>query len=287
MNSQARITRYMQQQCSATRPQLAAALGLSLVSTNAAVAALEQAGVLLPGDTIPSGGGRPVRVYHFNPEHAAVALITATPEAHCTLLRFELLNLQGQTLEEKQARFVQLHAESLDEWLDAAARRHKLKRISLPPGLGSVLQEHLQQRHSCPVQDFYAAEALVSGRENTLTILLQKGRCPQGVVKRNSIITPCPLLHLLPLPAEWETLDYANHTLVEEMVARLLQFLICAIAPTHIDLHADFWNDRLISRLSFNLSTKLRSITLPQLHFSSITEEKLRTRIRQAAMRIS
>lgn len=283
MNSKARITRYMQQQRSATRPQLAAALGLSLVSTNAAVAALEQEGVLLRGDTIPSGGGRPVRVYHFNPQHAAVALISATPEAHCTLLHFELLDLQGHIIEERQARFVQLHAESLDEWLDAAARRHKLHRICLPPGLGSTMQAHLQQRLPCQVQEFYAAEALAGERENTLTLLLQKGRGPQGARQHHGIVTPCPLLHLLPLPTEWESLDYADHTLVEEMLARLLQLLICTMAPEHIDLHADFWNDRLITRLNFNLSTKLRGTPLPKMHFSTITPEKLHTRIRQAA----
>ena len=90
MNSKARITRFMQQHRQATRPQIAAALGLSLVSTNAAVAALEKEGVLFPGELVPSGGGRPVREYHFNPGHAAVSLITATPEVHCTLLRCEL-----------------------------------------------------------------------------------------------------------------------------------------------------------------------------------------------------
>ena len=58
MNSKARITRYMQQHQQATRPQLAAALGLSLVSTNAAVASLEKEGVLIPGALVPSGGGQ-------------------------------------------------------------------------------------------------------------------------------------------------------------------------------------------------------------------------------------
>lgn len=286
MNSKDRITRYLQQHRSATRPQLAAALGLSLVSTNAAVAALEKEGVLTQGDAIPSGGGRPVRVYHFNPQHAAVALITATPEAHCILLHFELLDLQGNRIKSMQARFVQLHAESLDEWLDAAARHHKLHRICLPPGLGGLVQAHLQQRHACPVQEFHAAEALGRGQDDTLTVLLQKGCAPQAVLFRHGAATPCPLLHLLPLPAEWESLDYADHTLVEEMLARLLQLLICTLSPARIDLHADFWNDRLITRLNFNLGTKLRGVTLPQMHFATITAEILAMKLYRAAAKI-
>ena len=286
MNSKDRITRYLQQHRSATRPQLAAALGLSLVSTNAAVAALEKEGVLTQGDSIPSGGGRPVRVYHFNPQYAAVALFTATQEAHCTLLHFELLDLQGNRIKSMQARFVQLHAESLDEWLDAAARHHKLQRICLPPGLGCLVQAHLQQRHACPVHEYSAAESLVSGQDNTLTLLLLRGQPPQGALHRHGHVTPCPLLQHLPLPAEWESLDYADHTLVEEMIARLLQLLTCTLSPAHIELHSDFWNDRLISRLNFNLSTKLRSIdTPPQLRFKTITAEKLAPQLRIAMVK--
>ena len=283
MNSKARITRYMQQHQQATRPQLAAALGLSLVSTNAAVAALAKEGVLIPGALVPSGGGRPVREYHFNPGHAAVVLITATPEAHCTRLRCELLDLHGRQIELHEARFVQIHAESLDEWLDTAARHHKLQRICLPPGLGSSIQLHLQQRHACSVHEYSAAESLVSGQDNTLTLLLLRGQPPQGALHRHGHVTPCPLLQHLPLPADWESLDYADHTLVEEMIARLLQLLTCTLSPAHIELHADFWNDRLISRLNFNLSTKLRGIdSPPQLRFKTITAEKLAPQLRIA-----
>lgn len=276
MNAKARITRLMQQEKRATRPQIAAALGLSLVSTNAAVAELVKEGVINPGEIKPSGGGRPVREYEFNPSHGAVALITAMAEAHCTLVHLELLDLQGQRIDEKQARFVQLHAESLDEWLDSAARRHRLHRICLPPGLNTDILKHLQKRHSCPTQEYSTAEALVSGREDTLTLLLQKGQFPQGALLRHGRVSPCLLLHHLPLPTTWDTLDYDDHTLVEEMLARLLQLLTCTLTPKHIEMHADFWNDRLIARLNYNLNTKLRGInTLPRLHFATVSPEKI------------
>ena len=283
MNSKARITRYMQQHRLATRPQIAAALGLSLVSTNTAVAALEKEGVLTPGELVPSGGGRPVREYHFNPAHAAVALISATPETHCTLLRCELLDLHGQPVEQHEARFAQLHNESLDDWLDTAAMHHKLQKICLPPGLARGILQHLQHRHSCTVHEYSAAESLVSGKNDTLTLLLLRGQAPQGALLRHSKVTPCPLLQHLPLPAAWESLDYADHTLVEEMLARLLQLLTCTLNPTRIELYADFWNDRLITRLNFNLSTKLRGIdTPPRLHFKPITAEKIAPKLRLA-----
>lgn len=277
----------MQQARRATRPQIAAEVGLSLVSTNAAVAALEREGVLIAGSRIPSGGGRPVQEYHFNEKHAAVVLISTTQEAHCTLLRCELLDLHGKLIEQREARFAQLHAESLDEWLDATVRKHRLRRICLPQGLCSSILPHLQKRHACPVQEYSAAESLVSERDDTLTLLLLRGQSPQGALRRHGIITPCPLLRLLPLPAEWETLDYADHTLVEEMLARLLQLLTCTLNPSRIDLHADFWNDRLISRLNFNLSTKLRGLeTSPQIHFTTISQEGLSSILHRSIVRL-
>lgn len=276
----------MQQHRQGTRPQIAVAVGLSLVSTNAAVAALVKKGVLRAGETLPSGGGRPVQVYHFNPEHGVVALFTAEAEAHCTRLHFELLDLYGRKVEERQARFVQVHVESLDEWLDATARHHKLQRICLPPGLGSIMAEHLQQRYNCTVKELYVAESLADETEETLTLLIQQGEAPQGAMHRNGGITPCPLLPLLPLPHDWETLDYSDHTLVEEMLARLLQLLTCTLTPRHICLYADFWNDRLISRINFNLGTKLRSLsTPPHLHYAVITPEKISRQLHQAAVR--
>ncbi|MBP3498708.1 MAG: hypothetical protein J6J97_01320 [Akkermansia sp.] len=284
MNSKVRITVFMQQHGVATRPQIAAALGLSLVSTNAAVASLEKEGILFAGDLVPSGGGRPVREYHFNPQHAAVALFTATPEQHCTLLNFELLDLHGRLKETSGARFVQLHAESLDEWLDAAARRHKLQRICLPPGINKDIRMHLEQRFNCAVVEFSLAQAMSQHKEDTLTLLLQRGQPPQGALHRHGTTTPCPLLHMLPLPAEWETLDYADHTLVEEMLARLLQLLTCTLAPANIVMHGDFWNARLITRLQFNLNTKLRGIeNPPHLQFKVISAEKLLQHQRLAA----
>lgn len=277
----------MQQKQIATRPQIAAALGLSLVSTNAAVAALEREGVLTKGELVSSGGGRPVREYHFNARHGAVALFTATPEQHCTLLRFELLDLQGRLMEATEARFVQFHAESLDEWLDAAARRHNLQRICLPPGMNGEILVHLRQRHRCKVEEFPVVQALTGEREDTLTLLLQTGCAPQGAMYRHGRVLPCPHLHMLPLPANWENLNYADHTLVEEMMAKLLQLLTCTIAPAHIDMHADFWNDRLISRLCFNLNTKLRGIGAPpRLHFATISRDKLTSSLRMAAARV-
>ena len=276
MNSRTRITSYMQQHKQATRPQLATALGLSLVSTNAAVAALVKKDILIPGSTISSGGGRPVQVYHFNPQHGAAVLVTAEAEAHCTRLHYEVLDLYGSVIEEKEARFVHLHGESLEEWLDATARHHRLQRICLPPGLGGIMAAHLQQRYGCEVCELSEAEALAARQEETLVLLLRRGQPPLGAMNRNGHITPCPLLHLLSMPQDWESLDYSDHTLVEEMIARLLQLVTCTLTPWHIKLYSDFWNDRLVSRINFNLSTKLRGISIPpQLHYATITPDKI------------
>lgn len=265
----------MQQRREATRPQLAAAAGLSLVTVNKAVAALCLQGVLRLKGTLPSGGGRPVQLYAYNAGHAAAALFTlraAQGLLHGTL---ELADMGGNLLRRDEARFSFLQATGLDDWLDAATRRRRLRGIGLclPPALPETgLRAHLQERYGCTVRPVNTAMGLAEDREDTLTLYLPRRAEAEAAYRCNGRLTPCPALHLLPLPAAWETLDYNDNTLVEEMVSRLLHLMTAAHAPARLVLHADFWTERLRTRIRFNLSTKLRGYEpAPRLHFRHTT----------------
>lgn len=261
----------MQQRRESTRPQLAAASGLSLVTVNKAVAALCLQGVLRLKGSIPSGGGRPVQLYAYNTAHAAAALFSVRAEQGILHGTLELADMGGNLLRRDAARFSFLQAGSLDDLLDTAVRRRKLRGIGLylPPTLPETgLSAHLRERYGCPVYPVNAAMGLAEDRADTLTLYLPRLAAAEAAYRRGGTLIPCPALHLLPLPAAWETLDYNDNTLVEEMVSRLLHLLTAAHAPAHFVLHADFWTERLRSRIRFNLSTKLRGYEpAPQLHF--------------------
>lgn len=265
----------MQERIEATRPQLADAAGLSLVTVNKLVAELCLQGVLRLKGTVPSGGGRPVQLYAFNAAHAVCALFRAEAEQGYLRGVLEVADMSGRVLRQETARFALLQEASLDDWLDAATRRKRLHRLllDLPPTLPETgLAAHLRARYACSVRRANAAAGLLSARDDTFSIYLPPHLPPQGCFRRRGVLTPCDTLHLLPLPTTWETLDYDDHTLTEEMVSRLLHLLTATHTPTRFELFADFWTERLTTRIRYNLSAKLRGFErVPRLHFRTCT----------------
>lgn len=261
----------MQERREATRPQLAAASGLSLVTVNKAVSALCLRGELRLKGSVPSGGGRPVQLYAYNTGHAVCAFFTVQAEQGAYRGTLDICDLGGTLLRRHEARFSMIQAGALDDWLDAAARRRPLRGIGLhlPPALPETgLTDHLHTRYGCPVLPVNPAVALADTRENAVTLCLAQGAAPQAALHRRGQTEPYTALHLLPLPAAWETLDYSDHTLVVEMVSRLLHILTAVQTPAHVALYADFWTERLRSRIRYTLSAKLRGGEhAPQLHF--------------------
>lgn len=265
----------MQERIEATRPQLADAAGLSLVTVNKIVAELCLQGVLRLKGTVPSGGGRPVQLYAFHAAHAVCALFRAETEQGYLRGVLEVADMAGRVLRRQEARFALLQEASLDDWLDAATRRQRLHRVTLdlPPTLPETgIAAHLRVRYACSVRRANAAAGLLSARDDSFSLYLPPHLPPQGCFRRRGVLTPCDTLHLLPLPTAWETLDYDDHTLTEEMVSRLLHLLTATHTPARFELFADFWTERLTTRIRYNLSAKLRGFErVPRLHFRPCT----------------
>lgn len=265
------VIRAMHERGEATRPQLAQATGLSLVSVGKAVSELCRRCELQELAEIPSGGGRPVKLYRYNVNHAAHVLIFGQKEGgllRCTLL---LLDLHGRERRQVSGTFAYLEVESLDGLLTELLRRQRLRSITLqlprehtPTGM----REHLAERWKAAVHTPSTAAILAQGEEEgTATISLQTGCHPSCVIQHGGICCECGPLHLLPMPTDWLTLDYSDRALVEEMVARLLLFITCTLAPERIHLHTPSLSLRLTERIRFNAATKLRG-TLPPMKIS-------------------
>lgn len=288
VSAQETIIRLMQERMEATRPQLADAAGLSLVTVNKAVASLCLQGVLRLKGTVPSGGGRPVQLYAYNAAHAVCAIFRAEAEQGFLHGILEIADMSGRVVQRQEARFSLLQEASLDDWLDAATRRKRLHRVvlDLPSDLPETgLAAHLRARYACSVRRANAATGLISAREETLALYLPPHLPPQGCLRRNGTLTPCDTLHLLPLPTAWETLDYDDHTLTEEMVSRLLHLLTATHAPARFELFADFWTERLQTRIRYNLSAKLRGFDrVPRLHFRPCTPAQAHEAVRRSCI---
>lgn len=292
MNTKERLQRYMQEIGEAGRREMSAAVGVSHVMTGRLVRELVKEGILKECGMAPSGGGRPEVRYRYNGTHSTVFLFRPEKEDSVHRSILEQLDMNGRVLEEKSARFTHLQAEMLDDWIDELTRRrqHKPRHIALHLPAGSLareLTEHLQRRYTLPVRRINTAEALADNRAHTLTLLCRQGMAPQAAYRSESELLPCDHLHMLPLPDRWETMNYSDHTLTEEMICRLIQALTCVLAPERVMLYCDYLTERLIPRIRYNLSTKLKGIErTPRLHFRSTSTEQIIPLLRHAVARM-
>lgn len=276
--AEAAVRESMHERGEATRPQLAAATGLSLVTVGKVVERLCRRGELKKAGEVPSGGGRPVQLYRYNADYARHVLVQmerAGTLLHCTVA---LLDLQGRQTHSRTADFAYLEKESLDGLLSDMLRGRRLSSIMLltppdilPPGL----EGHLENVYHCKVRRPTLSTLLAEASpEGTATLCLAEARPPSCTIRRNGRLQECGPLHLLPMPAEWEKLDYSERSLVEEMTARLLHIITCTLRPAQIILYTPLLSSRLTERIRYNAATKLKG-ALPELKFQPLTPQVL------------
>ena len=279
----------LQERGEATRPQLAQATGISSVTIGRIMEELQKRGEAIAMGEIPSGGGRPVQLYRFNSKFSYNAVIRLTREGTQLHGELEELDLNGIPVTKKEGRFSYIDRESFDGWLDALNRKHRLNSITLSNCADipkKELIEHLQHRYQCRVYTPSDAALLATRREGITTLYLPQGGEPSCVYYRHNKLHECGNLSQLPLPTEWQSLDYTDRTLQEEMVARLLLIINCIIAPNRIYIIAPNWNTRLTERIRYNLSTKVKG-NLPTLRFITLPHHSIQSALREYASSIT
>ena len=274
-----KIRQELRKRSRATCPELARATGLSLVTVHKEVHYLCSRGEVKATQHADIRGGRPAPVYEYEASYARQALLELSRHGAVVDVQLTLSDLQGRILNAQRSAFATLEHESLDGMMDTALHRHRVASIGIiapPTSVRDALLSHLQQRYACTVVCMNAARALADEQEDTATLYLSRGNAPECCLRRGGKLQSTGRLELLPLPTTWETLDYTDRTLVEEMVARLLQILTCTLAPKRMVLHADFWSTRLTERIRFNTESKLRGAMPPALHFRHTSAESAR-----------
>lgn len=286
-NSIGKVRAALRERGEATRPQLAAATGLSAVSVGRAVQQLCASGEAELRGESGAGRGRPAELYRFKAESRIAALFKAERTGNLCTGQLELLDCCGQVKRREEARFALLHAQSLDDLLDELCEGRRLSAItlSLPSDLTpSRLAAHLRGRFGCPVRRISRAMALADETEGSLTLYLPPGEAPEACLRRGGRLQPCGRLQLLPLPADWASLDPDDHTLLEEMVARLLLITVCTLAPERLTAYAPFWTERLMNRIRYNFSTKMRGYPAPKLAFRPLRTRQVDEGLRRLSL---
>lgn len=268
----------------ATCPQLARAAGVSLVTVHKEVREMEGRGeVREAGREVR--GGRPSPVYEYEEEYAARVYVQMRREQGVTHVEVERWDMLGALQERSGGRYAAVEDESLDGRMEELLGGRRVRGVSIwcSPSLRRAgLCEHLSRRFRCPAVYLNAAAALAPSGEGGVTLYLARGEAPQGCVWRQGRMEELGRLDWLALPADWERMDYSDHTLVEEMVSRLLQTLSCVLAPDSVSLYSDFWGSRLMERIRFNTQSKLRG-SAPSLRFGACSSRALDQALRRAA----
>lgn len=267
----------MRRRSRSTAPELAAATGLSLVTIHKELRRLCTAGEIRKSREQRTRGGRPAPIYEYEARYACCVRLQLSRSGSVLQAMLEVVDMQGRVLSRQQSTYAALERESLDGMLDSALHGRRVASIALifsPALQREDVRAHLQQRYRCRVVSVNPAAALADEREGTATLYLPRQAAPQCCLRRDGKLLIAGQLELLPLPGRWESLDYGDHTLVEEMVARLLLIIICTLAPERIVLHADFWTTRLTDRIRYNAGAKLRGAAAPVMQFAACSAEQ-------------
>ena len=120
------VRRVLRAQRSATRQQLAAATGLSIVTVAAIAGQLILAGEALEGDQVPSNGGRPSRLVEFNAGYAKVLALFAHEIAGRDRLSLRVANLYGECVESGEEEAAPESLAAFEPLIDRMLARHPL-----------------------------------------------------------------------------------------------------------------------------------------------------------------
>ena len=284
--SEQQVLRILRERGEATRPQLATATGISLVTINQAVSRLMLGGHLEECGSIPSGGGRPVQLYRFNRRRAYHVLLRIQRDGRTLHAQLEEIDLQGTPIVHLEGRFAYLDKESFDGWIDSIRHRHHLRSIVLSASAAiptDELAQHLQARYNCAVHTPGIAAMLAVQHKQNVVLCLPAGEPADCAYIHHGHLHECSTLATLPLPCPWEEILQHDTSMQEEAAARLIQILSCILSPASIHIHTPQWSSKLEERIRYNASIKLRG-KLPVLRFSALSEDYVQHALRAYAV---
>ncbi|MEA4971237.1 MAG: ROK family protein [Candidatus Pelethousia sp.] len=255
---------------SASVKDLAARAGLSQATVGSIMTALVEGGKALPGESAPSRGGRPARIYAFNAEYAYVLALSARARGETQVISGRVADLYGASVWQAEKRFGSIRPESFEAIVGEALRLYPAIRIlavSLPgvekdgvilfndykalEGLNFVAQfESKYGLRTLLENDVNAAllgygqglepDAIAAGlyfprRFGPGAALLIEGKALKGARGFAGEIAR------LPLGIDWHALDYGDPLAVGPAVAALMQVICCVADPQRFVLYGDFF----------------------------------------------
>ena len=264
----------------ATKPELAAKTGLSVVTINALITDLIQRQEVEENGLVPSEGGRPSMQYRYNNNfcHAAVLYCYQKEEqtyAHCLVI-----DLSGKVIWRQEKFYTEVEMESFTELLDQAFQTvEKIKVIAFGlPGeanehtvlindyeklIGKEFFSYYKERYHVPILFENDVNAMTYGyycsnrgkkEDIVVGVYFPKRYIPgAGIILNQKIYYGTQHfageMKRLPVPIPWEQLNYDDEEEVFKELKTILEIFGCTFAPAKFILYGDFFTLSLIKKL--------------------------------------
>lgn len=264
----------------ATKPQLAAATGLSQMTVGSVVSALLNDGEAEAGELVPSGGGRPSVGYRYRGEAHKAAVLYSYQKQGGSFVRLLVCDLFGDVVYRESRTFSSIREDSFDSLLACAFREAEgIGAIALglpgqavdgeivgsdhPALVGKRLLRRYEARYGVPVRFVNDVNATVWGRRvreegparETLAAVYFPERYPPGL----GLLVDGRLhtghgnyvgeLQYLPIGVDWTALDYGDWEAVEGAVVKLISAACALAGPDRFLLYGEFFRPGMAERI--------------------------------------
>lgn len=277
--------KYMRQ---ATKQELAAKTGLSVVTINALLMDMIAAGEVYQGEMVPSNGGRPSALYHYNGDYQHTVIIYVYQKDKRSYMKLLVVNLFEESVYEESEYMEQVLESSFEEALDRVfaqfptiqliafglpgAEREGIVTINDYPALvGNTFIPYYEACYGVPVifvndingavNGYYHQYCAESESGTVVGIYFPRSHPPgAGIIINGEIYTGyqnnAGEIGFYPLGCDWLTLDYSDDQRIAQVVGQLVAMICTVLAPNQVILYGDFWsgeNEQMVKKYAERL----------------------------------
>jgi len=295
-----------------TKQQLARSTGLSLMTVAAVLQQLQNSGEVLPGELVPSAGGRPSRCYRYNPDYSQILGIYTIAAEHHAESCLCIANAFNDVIYTDKQAFTDIKPESFFRQIDAAMEKYpavKAVGFGLPGVIrdgqivtcdfsgftGCNFEKLYTDRYGLPVMLDNDANCVVAGRCCGLELdpeaavvavyfpkicAIGAGIWINGTVYRGARHYAGELAGI-PLGTDWcNNRDlYENPEQLSAAIAKLTDTLYCVLDPQQIVLYSSFLSKTHLTMIQKKCVSPVRNGTIPELVLSDQFEDDYRSGI--------
>lgn len=258
----------------ATKPELAEATGLSVVTINALIMDLVTSEEVIENGYIPSSGGRPSMQYRYNYDYQCAAIVYGYRKENRNCISTRILNLAGEVLWKQDEYMEEVEIESFEKVLDQGFQQYPNVKVIIFGLPGEMIDDVVTINDYSGIigPDFipyykkrYQVSVLFENDINAMTYgYYRKGDneysdavvglyFPRNHPPGAGLIIDGHIYYgkqhfageiaALPVPISWEELNYFDKEQLSQVLGQLILIYSCTVAPSMIVLYGDFFTD--------------------------------------------